>query len=130
MAGRHARRTKRHARPGRVSSTRPLDTSPADTAALERLAAGVLRRWRATRRTAPILPPRRRFAGLTRLFTGPLPWHAEPMTALRRDLTALTRLSRRNDSPRFWGYVNPPGTDAGTVADGLAAAINQNLTAF
>jgi aromatic-L-amino-acid/L-tryptophan decarboxylase len=110
--------------------TRPLDGSAADEVALERLAAAVGRRWREGRRTAPILPSRRTFAGLVPRFGGPLPWHAEPLTRLRADLEALAHLSRRNDSPRFWGYVSPPGTAAGAVADGIASVLNQNLTAF
>jgi glutamate/tyrosine decarboxylase-like PLP-dependent enzyme len=114
----------------RPSATRPLDAGAAEVAALERLVAGVARRWRESRRTARVLPAPREVAELAPRFRGPLPWLAEPMGRLRDDLKALTRLSRRNDSPRFWGYVNPPGTAPGVVADGLAAVINQNLTAF
>jgi glutamate/tyrosine decarboxylase-like PLP-dependent enzyme len=130
MIGHRRRRNADAGGSGRAAVTRPLDAGAAGIAALERLAAGVARRWRATRRTAPIVPTRRQVGDLAPRFTGPLPWHAEPMERLRGDLDALARLSRRNDSPRFWGYVSPPGTTPGTVADGLAAVINQNLTAF
>jgi aromatic-L-amino-acid/L-tryptophan decarboxylase len=118
------------ARGRRPPARRPLDASADEVEALEALAAGVARRWRAARRTARILPTPADVAALAPRFGGPLPWHAEPMERLRADLDALARLSRRNDSPRFWGYVSPPGTAPGAVADGLAAAINQNLTAF
>lgn len=49
---------------------------------------------------------------------------------LRRDIKRLMRESRRNDSPRFWGYVQPPGADVGALGDWLASGINQNLTAW
>jgi glutamate/tyrosine decarboxylase-like PLP-dependent enzyme len=37
---------------------------------------------------------------------------------------------RRNDSPRFFGYVCSGGSDAGALADFLASGINQNVTAW
>lgn len=37
---------------------------------------------------------------------------------------------RRNDSPRFFGYVCSGGSDTGALADFLASGINQNVTAF
>jgi glutamate/tyrosine decarboxylase-like PLP-dependent enzyme len=37
---------------------------------------------------------------------------------------------RRNDSPRFFGYVCSGGSDAGTLADFLASGLNQNVTAW
>src|SRR5882672_11307566 len=49
---------------------------------------------------------------------------------MRGDLQVLLERARRNDSPRFWGYVAPPALASGAVADWLASGINQNLTAF
>jgi len=37
---------------------------------------------------------------------------------------------RRNDSPRFFGYVCSGGSDAGALADFLASGLNQNVTAW
>ncbi len=94
------------------------------------MAGRVARRWRATRETARIIPTSQQVDALAPRFRRPLPWQAEPMERLSEDLDALVTLSRRNDSQRFWGYVGPPGTAPGAIADGLAATINQNLTAF
>jgi glutamate/tyrosine decarboxylase-like PLP-dependent enzyme len=114
----------------RRNRTRRLDLGPRDVADLERLVSGLLRGWRESRATAPVVPSRRRVMTLAPAFRGPLPWHPEPMGQVKRDLQALLDLSRRNDSSRFWGYVCPPGTEVGAVADWLASGINQNLTAF
>jgi glutamate/tyrosine decarboxylase-like PLP-dependent enzyme len=86
--------------------------------------------WRADRGAAPILPPRSVWRNERRAFAGPLPRRGEPLPSIRRDLERVLRLSRRNDSPRFWGYVNPPGTEIGALADWLAAGINQNLSSW
>jgi aromatic-L-amino-acid decarboxylase len=112
------------------NTRRSLDPGRSGVAELEQLVAGLLRGWRATRGTAPIIPSPRKVMTLAPVFRGPLPWHPEPIGRLRRELQTLLDLSRRNDSPRFWGYVSPPGTEAGAAADWLASGINQNLTAF
>ena len=120
----------RSARPAAPRSARPLDLDPAAVARLERLVSGLLSRWNATRAKARILPAPGRVPALAPIFRTPLPWHPESETRLRRELTALLELARRNDSPRFWGYVAPPAIAAGVAADWLASGINQNLTAF
>ena len=130
--GRGSRRSRAAGRglPTRGLTTRGLDAGESDVAALEKMAGRVARRWRETRKTARIIPTAAMVEALAPRFRRPLPWQAEPMGRLSEDLDALVALSRRNDSPRFWGYVGPPGTAPGAIADGLAATINQNLTAF
>ena len=114
--------------PRPVRRPRALDTRGARQ--LERLVSGLLRRWRATHDAAPILPSHDKVVRLAPHFRRPLPWMPEPASRMRTDLAALLALSRRNDSPRFWGYVSPPGSETGALADWLASGINQNLTAF
>ena len=43
---------------------------------------------------------------------------------------ALFRYSRRNGHPRFFGYVSSSADPLGVLADGLAAALNQNVTSW
>ncbi len=89
----------------------------------------LLDRYRRGRTSAPILPlpPR---AARRAAPPEPLPWEAQGLPRLRRDLEHLLDGCRRNDSPRFWGYVNPPGTEIGSHADHLVSALNQNLTSW
>ena len=42
----------------------------------------------------------------------------------------LFRHSRRNGHPRFFGYVCSSADPLGVLADGLASALNQNVTAW
>src|SRR5437867_5473266 len=127
---RHSPAANRSARTTAARSPRSLDLAPAEIARLERLVSGILSRWNASRSEARILPAPGRVPALAPVFRTPLPWHPEPEARLRADLDALLELARRNDSPRFWGYVAPPAIAWGVVADWLASGINQNLTAF
>ncbi len=107
-----------------------LDLSAAELRDLERLISGLLSEWRNGRSEAPILPPRRLWRAERGAFKSAIPRRGQSPAAIRRDLGRVMRLSRRNDSPRFWGYVNPPGTDLGALGDWLAAGINQNLSCW
>lgn len=127
---RKSRPARRDRSTSRTAATRALDVGERDIARLEGLAGRLTRRWRAARETARIIPTSGQVDAAAPRFRRPLPWHADSMTRIEADLEVLLSLSRRNDSPRFWGYVGPPGTAPGAIADGLAAAINQNLTAF
>jgi aromatic-L-amino-acid/L-tryptophan decarboxylase len=120
----------RSSRPSEARSPRPLDLAAAEIARLERLVSGILKRWNVARSKARILPAPGRVPALAPVFRAPLPWHPETEARLRDDLQALVELARRNDSPRFWGYVAPPALASGALADWLASGINQNLTAF
>jgi glutamate/tyrosine decarboxylase-like PLP-dependent enzyme len=104
-----------------------LDPPARDRLRLERMVAALLARYRRGRATARILPAAR---AAWRRFREPVPWKGQGLPRLRRDLDALLDLTRRNDSPRFWGYVSPPGTEVGALADWLAAGLNQNLTSW
>ncbi len=121
--------TKR-AKTTRRAARRGLDLSGAEQRRLERMISDLLRGWRGRRPTAPILPSRAVWKKGLRNFQGALPRRGQSLPALRRDLDRVLRLSRRNDSPRFWGYVNPPGTEIGALADWLAGGINQNLSCW
>ena len=114
----------------RRSAKRGLDLSGAEQRRLERMISDLLRGWRETRPTAPILPSRAVWKKGLRNFQGALPRRGQSLPVIRRDLDRVLRLSRRNDSPRFWGYVNPPGTEIGALADWLAGSINQNLSCW
>jgi glutamate/tyrosine decarboxylase-like PLP-dependent enzyme len=116
--------------PGPVHRTPLRGLDARGTRQLERLVRDLLRGWNATRETAPIVPSHDEVVRLAPQFRRPLPWGPEPVARMRADLQALLALSRRNDSPRFWGYVAPAGSDAGALGDWLASGINQNLTAF
>jgi len=109
---------------------RGLDLSPPAQRQLERMVSGLLAGWRSRRATAPILPPRAVWTRGVNSFRGTLPRRGLKLSAIRREVEQVMRLSRRNDSPRFWGYVNPPGTEIGALADWLAAGINQNVSCW
>lgn len=94
------------------------------------MVSDLLAGWRAERSSVPILPSRPVWKKGVRTFRGGLPRRGETLATIRRDLVQVLRLSRRNDSPRFWGYVNPPGTEIGALADWLAGGINQNLSCW
>ena len=93
---------------------------------MKRLLAG----WRSRRGRDPIVPSPAQVRSLAPRFSRPLPWRPEPFSRIASDLESLLALSRHNDNPRFWGYVNPPGLAAGALGDWLASGLNQNLTAF
>jgi glutamate/tyrosine decarboxylase-like PLP-dependent enzyme len=94
------------------------------------MVSDLLAGWRAERSSVPILPSRAVWKKGLRTFHGALPRRGQTLPAIRRDVEQVLRLSRRNDSPRFWGYVNPPGTEIGALADWLAGGINQNVSCW
>ncbi len=55
---------------------------------------------------------------------------SDPESVLDECRRALLRYSRRNGHPRFFGYVCSSADPVGILADGLASALNQNLTAW
>lgn len=60
-----------------------------------------------------------------------LPVEGAPLSQLLDEARRrLLPFGRRNDSPRFFGYVCSGGSDAGALADFLASGVNQNVTAW
>jgi len=114
----------------RKPAQRGLDLSATEQRQLEKMVSGLLGGWRAQRSSAPILPSSAVWKKGVKSFGGDLPRRGQTLPAIRRDVERVMRLSRRNDSPRFWGYVNPPGTEIGALADWLAAGINQNVSCW
>jgi glutamate/tyrosine decarboxylase-like PLP-dependent enzyme len=117
-------------RPVRSQRRRRLDRADDGSGRLERTVRALIAGWRTRRGRDPIVPSPQQVRTLAPRFRRPLPWNGEPAGRITADLEALLRLSRRNDDPRFWGYVNPPGLAAGALGDWLASSLNQNLTAF
>jgi glutamate/tyrosine decarboxylase-like PLP-dependent enzyme len=68
---------------------------------------------------------------LARRISGSIPRNGTPIHELLAEIKRdLLPFCRRNDSPRFFGYVCSGGSDAGTLADFLASGLNQNVTAW
>ncbi len=64
-------------------------------------------------------------------FEGPPPEGPATAAELVDDMGALVRLGRRkNGHPRFFGYVCASADPVGALADAVASAVNQNLTAW
>jgi glutamate/tyrosine decarboxylase-like PLP-dependent enzyme len=92
--------------------------------------ARLLAEVRGERDRAPVLarPDEDRLASLMR---EPLPRTGTPLADLLREVREKVLPScRRNDSPRFFGYVCSGGSDAGVLADFLVSGLNQNVTAW
>jgi len=108
-----------------------LDLSPEDLAAAAAEIASMISAHRAgIQEGAPVLAhpdP----AALHAALAGPPPEAGTPLPDLLREVRErLLPFGRRNESPRFFGYVCSGGSDAGTLADFLASGINQNVTAW
>ena len=114
----------------RTPRRRRLDRADDASGGLERTVRALIAGWRSRRGRDPIVPSAQQVRRLAPRFRQPLPWKVEPAGRIASDLEALVRLSRRNDDPGFWGYVNPPGLAAAALGDWLASSLNQNLTAF
>lgn len=112
------------------AARRDLDLAWTEQRRFERMVSDLLSGWRAQRSRAPILPPTSVWKREVKRFSGDLPRRGQSLPAIRRDVERVMLLSRRNDSPRFWGYVNPPGTETGALADWLAAGLNQNVSCW
>ena len=70
-------------------------------------------------------------ADVRQKFSAPAPRVGElPETVLAEAIELLGSLSRRNGHPRFFGYVCASADPLGILADALASALNQNLTAW
>ncbi|HYN84285.1 MAG TPA: pyridoxal-dependent decarboxylase [Pyrinomonadaceae bacterium] len=67
---------------------------------------------------------------LTRRFRTPVPAEPAPLEELFDDCRAVFDASRNHFSPRMFGYVASPAAPAGAYAALLAAALNQNVTAW
>jgi aromatic-L-amino-acid decarboxylase len=64
-------------------------------------------------------------------FDASAPVEGTPISSLVDEAMEIFLSSaRRNDSPRFFGYVCSGGSDAGALADFLASGVNQNVTAW
>jgi aromatic-L-amino-acid decarboxylase len=70
-------------------------------------------------------------AEIRRLLEEPLPQTGSEFAPLIESLyDALTRYSRHNAHPRFFGYVSSPGTPVTSIGSMLAAAFNINVTCW
>jgi len=106
---------------------------PAD--ALARAAAEIARiiseRHAAMDADPGVVIPRVEPESLRAALHAPLP---EAPTSIERILDEIREriipFGRRNDSPRFFGYVCSGGSDVGALGDFLASGINQNVTAW
>ncbi|MGH9900531.1 MAG: pyridoxal phosphate-dependent decarboxylase family protein [Pyrinomonadaceae bacterium] len=58
------------------------------------------------------------------------PAEAVPLEKIIDDCKVIFSKSRNNGSPRFFGYVASPAAPVGAFASLLAAALNQNVTAW
>lgn len=90
----------------------------------------ILSSLRSGRDEAPILPAAA--ARRPPLSPGaPPPREGRPLPDLLEEVRSnVIPYCRRNDSPRFFGYVCSGGSDAGALADFLASGLNQNVTAW
>src|SRR5258706_13374990 len=108
-----------------------LDLAPEALAAAASQIAAMLSEHRAGGGVDPLLvvphpDPETLRAGLR----SPLPSEGTSLARLLDECRErLLPFGRRNDSPRFFGYVCSGGSDAGALADFLASGINQNVTA-
>ncbi|MBI3448949.1 MAG: aminotransferase class I/II-fold pyridoxal phosphate-dependent enzyme [Acidobacteria bacterium] len=112
--------------------TRPLDLSAEELARAAAEIARLISERHVAREADPgVVIPRVDPEALRAALHTPLP--AEP-TSIDRLLEEIRdRIipsGRRNDSPRFFGYVCSGGSDVGALGDFLASGINQNVTAW
>jgi len=105
-----------------------MDPQSLEKGALE--VARLISAFHAASESEPVLRHENPAALAERL--GPdLPRKGTDLLALIREVRERVIPSgRRNDSPRFFGYVCSGGSDAGALADFLASGINQNVTAY
>ncbi len=77
----------------------------------------------------PIFPPTAatEFAGL---FPNKLPLDGTSVEQVFAECRAIRDASRHSGHPRFFGYVASSASPVGVIADFIASALNQNLTAW
>lgn len=86
--------------------------------------------WLAGEADAPLLE-HMRGTELAELFAEPPPEQGMNTEALLADTREkIMRYSRRNGHPRYFAYVSASADPAGALADLLASAMNQNVTAW
>ncbi|MEO8596918.1 MAG: aminotransferase class V-fold PLP-dependent enzyme [Candidatus Solibacter sp.] len=80
--------------------------------------------------SAPVLYPTTSVA-LRRHLDGPLPTAGAPFEELLETVRdVVSKYSRRNGHPRFFGYVASPGAPVAAMGSLLAAAFNINVTGW
>jgi aromatic-L-amino-acid/L-tryptophan decarboxylase len=80
-------------------------------------------------RSGPVFATPPSATALHELLDGPLPEEGEPLDDLLEACGAVLAAGRRT-APTFFGYVQSPPTPVGVVADLLASAADQNVTAW
>jgi glutamate/tyrosine decarboxylase-like PLP-dependent enzyme len=78
---------------------------------------------------APVYP-RTSARELRHRVAQPLPRGGSDPADVLAEFAALAALGRKNGHPRMFGYVQSSGNFAGTIADFLASALNQNVTSW
>jgi glutamate/tyrosine decarboxylase-like PLP-dependent enzyme len=115
-------------KPGESGAGASLDLSDEEMLAAAGEICRILGEQRSQRATAPVMDAT---ASSPPAPCAPLPRKATPIAELLEELRrSLLPSCRRNDSPRFFGYVCSGGSDVGTLADFLASGLNQNVTAW
>jgi glutamate/tyrosine decarboxylase-like PLP-dependent enzyme len=110
--------------------TTELDLTPEAFASAAAEIAGILSDFHAASVREEVLRPGDPEI-LAREISGSLPRSGTPILDLLTEIrNRILPFCRRNDSPRFFGYVCSGGSDAGTLADFLASGLNQNITAW
>lgn len=107
-----------------------LDVDPEEMKAAAIEIARLIAAWREGRDAAPVLerPDEGRLLDSLR---SPLPVLGSPLPEILDEFREkILPFARRNDSPRFFGYICSGGSDAGVLADFLASGVNQNVTAW
>jgi aromatic-L-amino-acid/L-tryptophan decarboxylase len=80
-------------------------------------------------RCGPVFSAAPSAARLHALLDGPLPVDGEPLEDVLDACDAVLAAGRRT-TPGFFGYIQSPPTPVGVIADLLASAADQNLTAW
>jgi aromatic-L-amino-acid decarboxylase len=97
-------------------------------AVFTRAAASAAAELQATR-TGPVFSSAPSAAKLGALLDGPLPVDGEALEDVLDACDAVLAAGRRT-TPGFFGYVQSPPTPVGVIADLLASAADQNVTAW
>ena len=97
-------------------------------ALLTRAAASVVAELDAAR-VGPVFASAPSAARMHALLDAPLPEEGEPLEDVLDACDAVLAAGRRT-APTFFGYVQSPATPVGVVADLLASAADQNVTAW
>ncbi len=106
-----------------------LDLAPEELEELLARAAALAASEINATRTGPIFARPPSSDALHALFDGPLPREGEPLDSLLEACADVLRTGRRT-APAFFGYIQSPPSPVGVVADLLASAADQNVTAW